>query len=272
MADRRQAPSGVAQVQESAPGVGSATPNEEKTKHTNVLTANEIASKAKEGTPEKEVAMKNVERLGAQELETKMQQAAVKAKEHFSKRGEKTQAEAKTRETQQKSLSREGAEKNAARQMAILHQNQVAESARKQAEKAREVEKKEQIAEQEQKARQAAAAAVPPPPALSQEEIEAREKKRRCVIEDKQCIDVNPTEECEVWAISGECHSNPVFMLEHCRKTCKACNLGAGGVPDAPICKDLNGGCGEWADGGQCAHNPDYMKKFCRKSCGFCSH
>ena len=120
-------------------------------------------------------------------------QATMKAKEHFQKRGDKTQAENKARETSMKNQSREGAEKN------VQRHSQAMQNARKQAEgrnaaRAKESNEKAQ-ADAERQREEARRAAEAKPPALDESEMKDREKKRRCVVEENHCIDVNPQQE-----------------------------------------------------------------------------
>ena len=44
--------------------------------------------------------------------------------------------------------------------------------------------------------------------------------------ESSDCADLEGS--CEVWAASGECESNPEFMHESCRRSCKLCSAPAG--------------------------------------------
>ena len=37
-----------------------------------------------------------------------------------------------------------------------------------------------------------------------------------------ECMD-DDTMQCPAWANKGECEANPVYMLEHCRRSCEAC-------------------------------------------------
>lgn len=35
-------------------------------------------------------------------------------------------------------------------------------------------------------------------------------------------------EQCEEWAVYGECEKNPGYMRDKCRKACKMCQVGKG--------------------------------------------
>ncbi|XP_021361876.1 uncharacterized protein LOC110455816 [Mizuhopecten yessoensis] len=70
------------------------------------------------------------------------------------------------------------------------------------------------------------------------------------------CYDNN--ENCEYWASTGECNSNPAYMHSTCQYSCGTC------------CSDSNDQCGYWASTGECYINPDYMDINCAMSCGYC--
>ena len=38
----------------------------------------------------------------------------------------------------------------------------------------------------------------------------------------------NDHAQCEEWAVYGECEKNPGYMMDTCRKACKACGKGSG--------------------------------------------
>ncbi len=75
--------------------------------------------------------------------------------------------------------------------------------------------------------------------------------------------------ECADWARTGECESNPAFMVNECRRSCGFCPLRAtkGG---RSLCKDASSYCGEWAAVGECDSNPGYMKLNCPVTCHLC--
>merc|ERR1711871_1757386 len=75
------------------------------------------------------------------------------------------------------------------------------------------------------------------------------------------CVDQNSTA-CKSWERSGECRSNPQFMLKHCAATCGLCRT---------LCMDQEDACGTWAQAGECDTNPEVMLLKCPASCGVCS-
>mmetsp|Transcript_5103 Transcript_5103/g.13443 ORF Transcript_5103/g.13443 Transcript_5103/m.13443 type:complete len:401 (+) Transcript_5103:65-1267(+) len=75
-----------------------------------------------------------------------------------------------------------------------------------------------------------------------------------------ECVDTNS--ECSRWATSGECTSNPRYMLGACPAACQQCQ--------SQKCHDLNARCGEWARSDECRKNHDYMLKECPFSCKVC--
>ncbi len=88
----------------------------------------------------------------------------------------------------------------------------------------------------------------------------------------------NGHENCDQWAVSGECERNPSFMLETCKRACGGCP----GVPNASValadgspaewdrCKDTSSFCGQWAAVGECDSNPSYMRVQCKVTCHLC--
>ena len=75
------------------------------------------------------------------------------------------------------------------------------------------------------------------------------------------CVD--DTSDCALWAASGECASNAVFMGLHCQRACGKCG--------ADECDDEDGQpCKQWAEAGECVQNARFMSKTCRRSCGMC--
>ncbi|BFZ00439.1 hypothetical protein BsWGS_03478 [Bradybaena similaris] len=74
------------------------------------------------------------------------------------------------------------------------------------------------------------------------------------------CENTNPT--CEDWARSGECESNPSWMIPNCRQACNKCDDGK--------CKNLYDDvqCQIWAQKLECLTNTDWMGKNCAKACG----
>ncbi|XP_076358916.1 zinc metalloproteinase nas-15-like [Tachypleus tridentatus] len=74
------------------------------------------------------------------------------------------------------------------------------------------------------------------------------------------CEDKHPS--CEVWARQGECHRNPLWMLENCQKSCKQCKH--------TLCRDESTYCDFWKRNNQCQRNPSFMRQHCKKSCNIC--
>uniref|UniRef100_A0A7R9ZUD1 ShKT domain-containing protein n=1 Tax=Pseudo-nitzschia arenysensis TaxID=697910 RepID=A0A7R9ZUD1_9STRA len=106
------------------------------------------------------------------------------------------------------------------------------------------------------------------------------------------CRDNN--DRCGEWAGTGECSSNPSWMLENCKLSCNVCTA----TTERSIqptsstetsemreeCVDLREGCHQsatsgdcfvtkcefWAQEGECEANPSFMIVNCAKSCGKC--
>jgi ShK domain-like len=125
-----------------------------------------------------------------------------------------------------------------------------------------------------------------------------------------QCFKSAPTDlkcddsdmRCPTWAGSGECKSNPQYMLLWCRKSCESCISGhAGEVQVAPdpktrpkvielmvetqqylkeqaefkakilrTCRNQNQNCAYFAVLGECDKNPAYMHDQCAPACKTC--
>ena len=75
------------------------------------------------------------------------------------------------------------------------------------------------------------------------------------------CQDLNAN--CAYWASTGECQSNPGYMIPNCPKSCNVCD-------GASSCIDEGDHCEYWASTGECQNNPDYMLQYCKKSCNVC--
>ncbi|KAL4430795.1 hypothetical protein ABPG75_006051 [Micractinium tetrahymenae] len=73
------------------------------------------------------------------------------------------------------------------------------------------------------------------------------------------CEDFNAY--CPGWAATGECSTNPAYMLPNCRVSCGVCT--------GP-CQNDNTQCSYWASVGECTKNPGYMLSNCKLSCGVC--
>ena len=70
---------------------------------------------------------------------------------------------------------------------------------------------------------------------------------------------------CKEWVESGECTTNPGFMLANCAHSCGLCT---------PVCADHAPDCPGWAqlkEGGECDENRYFMMTTCPASCGVCS-
>ncbi|XP_045607357.2 uncharacterized protein [Procambarus clarkii] len=70
-------------------------------------------------------------------------------------------------------------------------------------------------------------------------------------------------EECEYWAVGDECRRNPLWMMEHCRRSCLKCDY-------STSCDDAHTDCQFWADHDQCLENHVWMNVHCRRACGYC--
>ena len=79
----------------------------------------------------------------------------------------------------------------------------------------------------------------------------------RVVVED--CY--NLYNECEEWAVEGECNTNTDWMSANCNFSC-----GCAAVLDE--CIDVYAECDEWALEGECITNPGWMSTNCNFSCG----
>ncbi len=73
------------------------------------------------------------------------------------------------------------------------------------------------------------------------------------------CVDLK--DKCRKWADSGECQSNPEFMLFSCPMSCNTCSQ----------CIDYDPTlCAELYQDGQCQSNVASMWAYCPKSCNLC--
>jgi len=72
-------------------------------------------------------------------------------------------------------------------------------------------------------------------------------------------------DDCSAWAAAGECTKNPSYMLSYCRKSCELCR----DEHSDPACRDDNPHCAAWASNGDC-NSSDYVAVFCRRSCRVC--
>ncbi|XP_005104709.2 zinc metalloproteinase nas-15 [Aplysia californica] len=78
--------------------------------------------------------------------------------------------------------------------------------------------------------------------------------------DDMKCVDSNHN--CQSWYNTGQCTSNPNWMIPNCRKACKKCDDGT--------CKNFfdDKQCEIWAQKLECISNSVWMAKHCAKSCG----
>ncbi|XP_065063795.1 plasma kallikrein-like isoform X2 [Rhopilema esculentum] len=77
------------------------------------------------------------------------------------------------------------------------------------------------------------------------------------------CVDND--QRCSGWAKSGECSSNPGYMLSNCRKSCDKCE---------EKCKDKDTDCEDWAKQGFCSKSSQwysFMKDNCQDTCKICA-
>ncbi|UMM43898.1 hypothetical protein L5515_019206 [Caenorhabditis briggsae] len=79
--------------------------------------------------------------------------------------------------------------------------------------------------------------------------------------------------ECNFWAMSGECHTNPFYMRPNCQKACNSCGELVGTVyapTPRPGCDNGHQLCNYWAHIGECSSNANYMLPNCRLACRVC--
>jgi hypothetical protein len=43
---------------------------------------------------------------------------------------------------------------------------------------------------------------------------------------NRNCSDILSSEHCQAWAAQNGCENNPEWMIQHCGKTCGACDPG----------------------------------------------
>ena len=81
----------------------------------------------------------------------------------------------------------------------------------------------------------------------------------------------NDHAECENWAKSGECASNPGYMAVSCKRACDAC-LDETERRQLKVmgCEDETPECHHWGVEGECGRNPSYMLIACPRSCNTC--
>jgi len=56
---------------------------------------------------------------------------------------------------------------------------------------------------------------------------------------DPSCVDLHPS--CPSWAATGECSSNPSYMLHNCKAACGQCSSAAAAVTHAPVSSEQCG-------------------------------
>jgi len=79
--------------------------------------------------------------------------------------------------------------------------------------------------------------------------------------------------DCAFWARTGECESNPSWMLAFCQRACGSQQRGmrqARNKRREARCRDVYHECGEWASRGECEANRAWMEGKCRVGCKLC--
>jgi len=81
-------------------------------------------------------------------------------------------------------------------------------------------------------------------------------------------------EDCQKWAIEGECKNNAEYMRGNCERSCNNAAIASSKaarkeqeVKDGDIGDDTHEKCNFWAHEGECDANPDYMSNNCKTSC-----
>lgn len=83
---------------------------------------------------------------------------------------------------------------------------------------------------------------------------------------------LNTNKDCDKWASERECYINPLFMLEHCAKSCNTCNKQSQEFR-AKHCKNTwysEEQCQRWASEGECINNVPFMREQCSRACNYC--
>uniref|UniRef100_A0A915HZL4 ShKT domain-containing protein n=1 Tax=Romanomermis culicivorax TaxID=13658 RepID=A0A915HZL4_ROMCU len=81
---------------------------------------------------------------------------------------------------------------------------------------------------------------------------------------------------CYLWALDGECETNPFWMKPNCQMSCKSCGIALEDVekPTPPKkhenCTNKHELCQFWKKAGECKRNEAYMRKYCPLSCDLC--
>ncbi|KAK7478304.1 hypothetical protein BaRGS_00030456, partial [Batillaria attramentaria] len=76
------------------------------------------------------------------------------------------------------------------------------------------------------------------------------------------CHDIHNAKDCRHWAAHGECTNNPDWMIANCRESCAKCEDGT--------CKNLfdDVQCKIWAEEMECVMNREWMHTNCAMDCG----
>uniref|UniRef100_A0A0B6ZGY8 Metalloendopeptidase n=1 Tax=Arion vulgaris TaxID=1028688 RepID=A0A0B6ZGY8_9EUPU len=96
--------------------------------------------------------------------------------------------------------------------------------------------------------------------ACNKEKTDSGDEDEEIDEDNMVCENTNPS--CEAWANSGECQSNPSWMISNCRQACQKCDDGT--------CKNFYDDvqCKIWAQKQECMVNSDWMSKHCARACG----
>lgn len=78
---------------------------------------------------------------------------------------------------------------------------------------------------------------------------------------DLNTCEEDNTTQCVVWG-DYECKTNPEAVVRQCPVTCGACSF---------VCVDKDESCLTWASEGECEANPRVLHTTCPASCGLCS-
>ncbi len=84
------------------------------------------------------------------------------------------------------------------------------------------------------------------------------------------CIDTSPR--CFVWSLLGQCHANPKYMLEACKKSCGTCHVRREALQQRirqrlSKCDDFVPYCLDWMEQGRCVADDTFVTSTCRRTC-----